>query len=103
MAPVRGGRSYAKGPLHEARLENALAEMRNGMPLREASKRFNVSRGALEYRQKMERQERPVLKPYAHCKFTRAQEEMLVDHCLKKTYKGYGMTPWQIIHVSIGP
>ena len=49
MAPVHTGRTNGKGPLHGARLENALGEIKNGMPLREAAKRFCVSRGALEY------------------------------------------------------
>ena len=88
---------YKKGPVFEAKLDAALAEITTrNRPVSTVAKEYGIARMTLVYRLQKLRAHDEVLKPYGSTKFTRAQEDMLADHVQRMANIGYGYTVWQV-------
>ena len=94
MAPNRV--PYARGDVFEQKVQLAIEDIRNGMTMRRAAKKYSLHHSTLNYRVKQKERNKNVSNVYKNTNFTRQQEEMLVTHALNLVHRGYGVTPWQV-------
>nr|CAI5826180.1 unnamed protein product [Callosobruchus analis] len=90
----------SKRPIHqykEEQLTSAMAAIRNGMKIREASRVFGVPRGSLQDRLHARVREMP-RRMGPHSVFTREEETALKDWCIASAHCGFPLKPDDLIN-----
>ena len=86
--------------LREEKFEDAIKATERGVPIRTAARRYGINECTLRLRLRRRREGKTDFRRGAPTFFSRHQEELLANHCIKMANLGYGLSRWQIIEMA---